>query len=187
MNNEESYEKDVFYGQMVLYEEGDEIVTNENENNNGQEQHILTRKELLEEISKFGESVRWSVFDSRKRYRQRQRVDIGNAMAKYYQVLDYGVLGKLQSQAEYTDMFKEGWKELDKSNFPYFLYGTVAWERARKASLPSVYFQITPEPSHDCGNCFNEGHGCNHVCCESKLITFGNNMGFTMRRKAEST
>ena len=174
-----SFQKDVFVGQMVLFSE------NETEAEEGLEDKSerKTRKEILEEISKFGEDTREAIFESRKR----SFIDIGKGMEDYFHTLDLGVLSKIfglngdvEKETEVKTKYQTEWEKLEQKDFPYFMYGTVAWERTRKLNLPKEYYDVSASEEHDCGECFNQARECNHLCCQSKLVEYASCMGFKM-------
>ncbi|XP_057301674.1 uncharacterized protein LOC130636091 isoform X1 [Hydractinia symbiolongicarpus] len=111
-------------------------------------------------------------------YRRRDRTDVSFLMMKYYEVLDYGVLMDMKEESEisstYKERFQEGMAFLENQKFPYFLYGTVAWERDRKCKLPDIYLSFLKNKSseHDCCTCFNDSVSCFHECCIVKLKLF---------------
>ena len=65
------------------------------------------------------------------------------------------------------------------------MYGTVAWERSRKVFLPRSYYSVNESEEHDCGDCFKQARGCNHLCCEAKLFEYTNAMGFNIVTKKD--
>ena len=138
------YQKDVFVGQMVMFNESH---ADEEELDNHKQ--IKSRKEIIEEISKFGEDTRDTIFGSSQRYRNRSYKDIGRSMEDYFGTLDLGVLSKIfgangdqEKEKDFKARYQLEWKKLERKNFPYFMYGTVAWERTRKSRLPKEFYDI---------------------------------------------
>ena len=84
------YQKDVFVGQMVMFNE-----SHADEEELDSHKQIKSRKEIIEEISKFGEDTRDTIFGLSQRYRNRFYKDIGRGMEDYFGTLDLGVLSKI--------------------------------------------------------------------------------------------
>ena len=83
------YQQDIFVGQMVMFNEGH---ADEEEIDNHKQ--IKLRKEIIEEISKFEEDTRDTIFGSSQRYRNRSYKDIGRSMEDYFGTLDLGFQAK---------------------------------------------------------------------------------------------
>ena len=145
--------------------------------NEQKEVNMLT---ILNGITDFAMSVRRYVYNHPKHFRVKQRLDIKNQMAIYYEALDQGYLASITSKIDLTRSNKikceymKLWKYLEESMFPYFLYGTVAWERSRKYILPKSYLEIISNyypnciPPHHCHDCFESQNDCRHLCCIDK-------------------
>ena len=56
--------------------------------------------------------------------------------------------------------------ELQKMSVPYFLYGSVAWERKRRVWLSDQLMEFL-------GCCFEDLSSiCSHPCCQERALNF---------------
>ena len=92
-------------------------------------------------------------------------------------MLDFGVLAELyslssgQQQCDMQSAYLKGMDELKHAGFPFFLYGTVAWERKRKVWLSDKINSFLEEDDHQCINCFSTDT-CSHSCCRPQALNF---------------
>ena len=101
----ETYEKSVFKGQIVLFCDQEQNVDIDLPNTS---QEQLTHQIIINEITDFGDEVRNDVFKSPHRYRCRAKIDHIQQNRKYfYETLDNGVLAKIYQQLKHVSKSNE--------------------------------------------------------------------------------
>ena len=135
--------------------------------------------------------MRTDVFKSPHRYRCRAKIDnIQRNMNYFYETLDNGVLGKIYLQLknvsksnELKEKYVAMWEELRNRKFPYFMYGTIAWERARKQELPNPFHILLQSTTdvHNCSDCFENNSNCQHQCCILKVKQYAAKLGLHLK------
>ena len=111
--------------------------------------------------------------------------NINDLFAKYFDSLDSGVLAECyrgknpEKQKELFDLHCSEMDELQQMSFPYFLYGTVSWERKRRTWLSERLLDfLNTDCEHRCVDCFlNEASECRHPCCQQLAASFAKRCG----------
>ena len=180
LDGSDFYQKNVFEGEMVLFRQNETNLSSPSGNNDA----IASkdRKYVLDAISDFALQVRRTVYKSKEK-RPRQDFDssyVDDAFSTYFEILDCGVLAELyagQDEAKQNEMhafFTKGMLDLKATGFPFFLYGSVAWERKRKVWLSDRLLSfLSLEGSHKCTDCFDDLSSlCQHPCCQQRALNF---------------
>ena len=111
--------------------------------------------------------------------------NINDLFTKYFDSLDSGVLAEcyrgknLEKQKELFDLHCSEMDELQQMSFPYFLYGTVSWERKRRTWLSERLLDfLNTDCKHRCVDCFlNKASECRHPCCQQLAASFAKRCG----------
>ena len=174
------FQKAVYTGEMVLFRKSTEKQMSSEE----YVQEQASRKKLLDAISDYGIKVR-RMFYTRRKVSCPSCVDqVQQKFENYADALDFGLLAELyeknspDKQRECHAKYLEMIESLKEENFPYFLYGSVYWERKRKAQLSEallIYLFNDDQEymRHQCVSCFrDESIYCDHPCCKEKAYNF---------------
>ena len=157
-----SIKKNIFEGEMVLFKEAAPL-----SNGTAKNSVVKSKKALLDSISDFSLQVRRAMYRKKFKRSKSHIPNVHSPFQKYFEILDYGVLAGLyknsdQSKQEYMhELYTSGLLELQKMSFPYFLYGSVAWERKRKVWLSDQLVEFLGcESTHS------------SPCCQQRALNF---------------
>ena len=173
-------QKNVFEGEIVSFPQNEANLPSPFGNNGASE--LKDRKYVFDAISDFALQVQRSSYKSKEK-RSKLEFDasyIDDAFGTYFEILDCGVLAELyagQDKAKQNEMhalFTKGMLDLKATGFPFFLYGSVAWERKRKVWLSDRLLSVLGlEESHKCIDCFDDlSSSCQHPCCQQRALNF---------------
>ena len=172
------YQKNVFQGEMVLFKANEDSSSAVSDSSPRFAKR--TRKAVLEAISDFGLQIRRKIYKEKSSYARAFPFDIRSSFAKLFCCLDCGVLSELygssnpdQQRAMHAS-FLARLDELKQAGFPFFLYGTVAWERKRRVCFSEKLTAFLEEDSpHQCVDCFQDTTSCcSHYCCRQLALNF---------------
>ena len=194
----EVYEKSLFRGQMVLF--NDTMKERDVESAAPVEQrNAVDVKQLLDEVVDFAIDFRRDIYKDKQRKASKNYAvrNINGAFNDLCEALDCGLLSKLYStrNLEKSEFFKKAYCEktdqLKSVGFPYFMYGSVHWERMCRRHLNESLLEFLREfgedeiQNHECIQCFSDDAvSCGHVCCRQKAIEFARRCGIPYLHKS---
>ena len=146
----------------------------------------LTHQDIADEVSTFAHLFRINHKTNRKKNLVVLE-DVEKEMQELWLTLDAGVAASIMSgkaanikeATEYQCQYERGISNLEKKSFPFFLIGSVLWERERIRS-PDRLFKILEDTQEsairlhdgDCGSCL-AADVCTHPCCHEWFLEIG--------------
>ena len=104
-----------------------------------------TRKAVLEAISNCGFHIIRNIYKEKSTHALALPSDIKSCFARIFCCPDFGVfaevyaLSNLDQRCAMHASFLVRLDQLEQAGFPFFLYGTVAWERKRRVWFSETY------------------------------------------------
>ena len=137
---------------------------------------MRNKKALIDAISNFALDSRRLFYSRRPACQSKVVENVQEKFNRLCEVLDFGLLAQLDNDVvkkqEHQQKYMSIVDELSSGSFPYFMYGTVHWERKRKTelSLPLLTYLMKDDIfTHDCVTCFNDASiYCDHPCCQAE-------------------